>query len=89
MYKLYFIYVCLSNQYSSLTEPNIKKVVKYLIDNGDIPNLKSLLPLGFLTKKNVVELISYANEKKQYEMQVMIDNYRVENIGDIKDSCRL
>ncbi len=60
---------------------NIRRVVKYLIDNGDVENLVKLLPFGFVTAKNIDDLVVYANDKKQTEMQIKLMNYKHDYIG--------
>ncbi len=67
--------------FKTYVKRNIKKIMKMLIDNGDIGNLVKLLPFSFVTAKNIDEFVLYANEKKQIEMQMKLMNYKNEYIG--------
>lgn len=60
---------------------NIRRVVKYLADSGDAENLTKLLDSGYITKKNVDDLISYAVNAKNPEIQLILSNFKNDSIG--------
>ncbi|MDE6520349.1 MAG: leucine-rich repeat domain-containing protein [Ruminococcus sp.] len=60
---------------------NIRRVVKYLADAEDAENLTKLLDMGYITKKNVDDLISYAVNAKKPEIQLILSNFKNDSIG--------
>ena len=54
----------------------------YLIDNNAVETVTAIIGSGmFLTKRNIDKFISYANDEKQYEIQVLLMNYKSDQIG--------
>ena len=66
--------------YQAYVKRNIKKYIKMLIDGQDSETIRNLLSTGYVTKKNIDELINYALEKKKHEMQILLMNWKHENI---------
>ncbi|MDE7365300.1 MAG: leucine-rich repeat domain-containing protein [Ruminococcus sp.] len=64
---------------------NIRRVVKYLADAEDAENLTKLLDSGYITKKNVDDLISYAVNAKSHEIQLILSNFKNDSIGFKKE----
>ncbi|MDE7098180.1 MAG: leucine-rich repeat domain-containing protein, partial [Ruminococcus sp.] len=66
---------------------NIRRVVKYLADAEDAENLTKLLDSGYITKKNVDDLISYAVNAKSPEIQLILSSFKNDNIGFKKEKA--
>lgn len=60
---------------------NITKTVKQCVDNDDAENLTRILSLGYVAKENIDKLISYAIDSKKPDIQVILSNYKNDNIG--------
>lgn len=60
---------------------SIRRAIKYLVDIEDVENLTKILDSGYVTKRNVDDLISYAVNGKNPEIQLIISNFKNDNIG--------
>lgn len=66
---------------------NIRHIVRYLIDTGDAENLTKMLDTGYITKKNIGNFINYAIKQKCPEIQLILSNFRNDNIGFKKEKA--
>ena len=66
---------------------NIRHIVKYLIDTGDAKNLTKMLDMGYITKKNIGDFINYAIKQKCPEIQIILSNFKNDNIGFKKEKA--
>ena len=64
--------------YQNYVKRNIKKAVKLLIDSRDSEAVQNLLNTGYVTKKNIDELITYALDNQKHEMQILLMNWKHE-----------
>ncbi|MDE7365057.1 MAG: leucine-rich repeat domain-containing protein [Ruminococcus sp.] len=60
---------------------NITKTVKQCVDNDDAENLTKILSLSYVTKENIDKLIGYTIDSKKPEIQIILSNYKNDNIG--------
>ncbi len=65
--------------YQKYIKRNVKKTAKMLIDSQDSENIRLLMNAGCMTKKNIDELIAYALEQKQHEIQVLLMDWKYQN----------
>ncbi|MDE7365299.1 MAG: leucine-rich repeat domain-containing protein [Ruminococcus sp.] len=66
---------------------NIRYIVKYLIDTRDAENLTKMLDTGYITKKNISNFINYAIQQKCPEIQLILSNFKNDNIGFKKEKA--
>ncbi|MDE6520348.1 MAG: leucine-rich repeat domain-containing protein [Ruminococcus sp.] len=66
---------------------NIRHIVKYLIDSGDAENLTKMLDTGYITQKNIGDFINYAIKQKCPEIQIILSNFKNDNIGFKKEKA--
>ena len=69
-----------SELYQAYVKRNIKKIMKLLIDTQDSGAVQNILDTGYITKKNIDEFINYALENQKHEMQILLMNWKHENI---------
>lgn len=64
--------------------------MKSLIFINEMDTLKKIISLKLIQKNSVDALIRYANEQKQFEMQVLLTNYKREHFGfeSIEDKAK-
>ncbi|MDE7098653.1 MAG: leucine-rich repeat domain-containing protein, partial [Ruminococcus sp.] len=80
-----FAYPQESSYYLDYLKRNKKKAVNFIIDEENIDLLYKFLELGFVTKKNIDSLISYAVEHTQNggsaEPQLVLSKYKSDNFS--------
>lgn len=80
-FALFMLFTYGHDEFLPYIKRSIKNVVKYLADHNEKALLKRVLELGFVTKKNIDELIDYTNQNQNVEAQAILMNYKNENLG--------
>lgn len=80
-FALFMFFTYGHDEFLPYIKRSIKNVVKYLADHNEKALLKRVLELGFVTKKNIDELIDYTNQNQNVEAQAILMNYKNENLG--------
>ncbi|MDY3654861.1 MAG: leucine-rich repeat domain-containing protein [Ruminococcus callidus] len=62
--------------FRAYVKKNIKNAVTHLIDVNDLNLLKKLLSLGYVTKRNIGAMITYAQTKKKKKMETLLTEYK-------------
>lgn len=80
-FALFMLFAYGHDEFLPYIKRSIKNVVKYLADHNETALLERVLELGFVTKKNIDELIDYVNQNQNIEVQAILMNYKNENFG--------
>lgn len=80
-FALFMLFTYGHSEFLPYIKRSIKSVVKYLVSYNEKALLKRVLELGFVTKKNIDELIDYTNQNQNVEAQAILMNYKNENLG--------
>lgn len=80
-FALFMLFTYGHSEFLPYIKRSIKSVVKYLVSYNETALLKRVLELGFVTKKNIDELIDYTNQNQNVEAQAILMNYKNENLG--------
>ena len=72
-----------SQEQRQFIEAHFLNIMQYLIDRDDRETIQKLMNLmeSHFTEHNVLEYIMYANEKRKYEIQVLLTEYKDKHIG--------
>ena len=66
--------------YQKYVKRNNRKIMKLFIDQQASDSIQNLLETGYITKKNIDELIIYALDKQKHEMQILLMNWKQKHI---------
>ncbi len=70
------------SEFKAYLKKNAKKIIKWLIDEKDIESLTLILPLGFVTNKNIDEFIVYAKNSRRADSRKLLEEYKAQNFAE-------